>query len=288
MTKKPYLFKKTHEMDKAEFAKLLQLAKGGRTMKDFADECGVNPSTFTRITQMANKGASSTELLEAIAAHTVSTEVTLEKLATANGYTLIKDEGLTSRRLSTYFENEETLVRNVLVQALLDRNAGVRLGNIKYQFSKSLALSPDALIMTDAFGAENEIWFVDSMLSVPRVTRDDSHPIHKSRVKQIAFEKFSRFVFISMNKVELFRPVRFSMVVFDREVYDIIVDEFAETVVPTDISIILIDSLNNCIADEFMLPHITKGNQASYFKTTAPFSNDECDYLNNDIYSENE
>lgn len=288
MKNRTYIFKKTHEVNKELFAELLNAARGGRTMKDFADACGVNPSTLTRIMQKANKGASSTELLEAIAEHAApNSGVTLDELAQANGYTLESDDGIKARKVSSYLDNSEALIRNILVQGLLDRGADVRMGRIRYTFSKSLSLSPDALLMTNAFGQEDEVWFSDSLLAVPRMTRPDDHPIVKSRVKQMAFEKLARFVFISMNKVDLFRPTRYSLVVFDREMYDIIVEEFAETIVPTDISIIRIDSLNGCIADEFMLPHQTKGNQDSYFMSTAVVSDDQ-EYLSSDIYSEEE
>ena len=167
----------------------------------------------------------------------------------------------------------------------MDRGQEVRLGNIRYTFSKSLALSPDALIMTEAFGKKDEVWFVDTIMGIPRIAREGSNPIHKGRAKQMAFEKLARFVFISMNPVEIFRPSRFSLVVLDREMYDIIVDEFSETVVCTDISVIYIDLLNNCIGDEFMLPHCDKGHQPSYFMTTEPM-NDEVEYLGNEAFDD--
>lgn len=291
MKESSYIFRKTHEIDKERFAALLIAAKGGRTMKDFADECGVNPSTFTRITQKANKGASSADLLEAIAAHAdPSSGVTIEDLASANGYSVRKDDRLRSTQLRSLYDHSELLVRNVLVQALLDRGQEVRMGNIRYEFSKSLSLRPDALFMTDAFGRNDEVWFIDSIKVIPRlVTSRDSTDtvIHKSRVKQMAFDKFSRYVFISMNKIDLFRPTRFSLVVFDPEVYDTIVEEFEETCVPTDISVILIDTLNNCIANEFLLPHTEKGKRESYFMTTAPTVDDR-EYLSTDTYYDEE
>lgn len=281
------IFRKTHEIDKDAFADLLLSAKGGRTMKDFADICGVNPSTFTRIIQRTNKGASSTELLRAIAEHAVSgSGVTIEALAHANGYTVERDSGIKATKLTAHFEITEALIRNILVQALLDRGQEVRMGNIRYNFSKSLALSPDALIMTEAFGKKDEVWFVESIIATPRTaTGGGNDPVNKSRVKQMAFDRLSRFVFVSMNPIDLFRPSRFSLVVLDREVYDIIVEEFSETVVNTDISIIFIDTLNNCIADEFMLPHTEKGRQESYFMSTYRVL-DDFDYLRTEYNEE--
>ena len=277
MKQKTYIFKKTHDVDKERFAELLNAAKGGRTMKDFSEICGVNPSTFTRIIQKANKGASSTELIEAIARNAMpDSGVTLEELADANGYTVEKDNGIKALRLSSMGANIETLVRNVLVQELIDRNAEVRMGNIRYNFGKTMALSPDALIMTNAFGKEDEVWFVDS-ITTSMDTKARS--INKTSIKRMAFDRLSRFVFISMNKTELFRPSRFSLVFFDKEIYNLVVEEFAETLVPTYISLILIDTLNSTISDEFILPHITEGERKSYFMTTSSMVDDEVEYL---------
>lgn len=255
-------------------------------MKDFANLCGVNPSTFTRIVQKVNKGASSTDLLIEIANNAdPQSGVTLKDLAEANGYELEVVSGPKNDKLITSVENLELLTRNVVIQALLDRGAEVRLGNIRYVFSKSLSLRPDALIMTNAFDGEDSIWFVDTIWATPCIAQKGSPIINKSKVKQMAFEKFARFTFISMNKTELFRPTRFSLVVFDPEVYDIIVNEFSDTNVPTDISVILIDKLNSSIISEFLLPRFDGVTKESYFMTTAPISHD-CEYLGSDPYDE--
>lgn len=281
--KKNYTFRKTHDVDKEQFAALLLAAKGGRTMKDFANVCGVNPSTFTRIIQKANKGASSSELLESIAIHADSKSgVTLEELADSNGYTIEQDFGCKASKMRTYFDNAEMHIRDILVQGLIDRGAEVRMGNIRYQFSKSLGLSPDALIMTNAFGKENEVWFIDSILVTPRKAYDESHSINKSRVKQMAFDKISRFVFIYMNNVELFKPTRFSLILFDKEMFNIIVEEFSETYVITDISVIHIDSLNGCITDEFLLPHFKDEYRKSFFLST-PIKSENFEFLQSNI-----
>lgn len=277
MKKKSYIFKKTHEMDKDKFAELLNAAKGARTMKDFSEICGVNPSTFTRIIQKANKGSSSTELLEAIAENAIpNSGVTIEALADANGYTVERDWGIKALKLTTMGTNIETLVRNVLVQELLDRNAEVRMGNIRYNFGKTMALSPDAIIMTDAFGKKDEVWFVDSIAT----TMDaKTKSINKTTLKRMAFDRLSRFVFISMNKIELFRPSRFSLVFFDKDIFNLIVEEFSETLVPTYITLILIDTLNSTISDEFVLPQVADETQESYFLTTPAVANDNEEYL---------
>lgn len=277
MKAKKYIWKKEGEVNKDAFADLLLQAKGGRTMKDFAEICGVNPSTFTRIIQRSNKGASSSELLEAIAANAVpNSGVTIKKLADANGYSITEDIGLKVNMFASLYDKER-LVREILSQALIDRGQLIRIGRIRYEFSKSLSLSPDSLIMTDAFGTKDGVWFADSILATPRFTNQPDK-IHASRLRHTAFERIARFIFISQNPIELFRPCRYSLVVCEREAYNIIVEEFSETYVPTEVSIILIDTLNSCIEDEYVLPRTGVGHIESYFMTTNIIPDDR-DYL---------
>ena len=277
MKKTKHIFIKTHEVDKERFAELLEQAKGVRTMKDFAESCGVNPSTFTRIVKKTNKGSSSVELLEAIADNALpGSGVTLELLADANGYTLDKDNGIKARRLIARNENYESVVRNVLIQELLDRNQEVRIGKIVYDFGKTMSLKPDVLIRTGAFGNEDDIWFIDSIL----FSHDTKNkPINTKSLKRMALDRIGRFNLISMSKQEFLRPNRFSLVFFDRDAYDVVVEEFSEPQVATRISFILIDTLNNRIEDEVMLPLFSEGPQESYFMTTPVCTNDKDDDL---------
>ena len=97
-------FVKTHDVDKDRFAKLLCLARGPRTMKDFAIDCNTNPATFSRILNKLNKGASSPELLIVIAENAAAeSDITLEALADANGYTI--KEGYKPTRFKTNTSN---------------------------------------------------------------------------------------------------------------------------------------------------------------------------------------
>ena len=57
-------------VDKERMSKYLEAAKGpGRTMKQFAEECGVNPSTFSRIVNKKLGGASTETVIRSIFEH---------------------------------------------------------------------------------------------------------------------------------------------------------------------------------------------------------------------------
>ena len=77
---------RTGKADLEVLSQLVLSAKGKRSMNDFANECGVNTSTISRIINMKNTTACSDEVLVAISkAADPNSGVTLEKLLAANG-----------------------------------------------------------------------------------------------------------------------------------------------------------------------------------------------------------
>lgn len=275
---KKYIFKKTHEVDKERFAELLLAAKGNMTMKDFAILCNANPSTFTRIVKQDNKGASSPELLEAIAQNaSPNSNVTLEALAQANGYTLEENNPLSAKIVVNDRRLMEDIVQSTVANELLERGKQVRLGGIKYNVSKRMLLSPDALILTDAFNEddnnhEDQLWFVDAMLTFKE--RYPGQGAYASNIRHKAFNTLSRFAFISMAASDFLKPQRYSLVVTDPEAFEIIVEEFSETIFTADTTLILIDSFNRRIIKEHMFPLKGCEKRESFFMTIKPLTED--------------
>ena len=74
-------------VDKDRLAQYLEAAKGpGRTMKQFAEECNVNPSTLSRIANKKMLGGSSEALMLAIFQHAdQNSGLSLDALMDANG-----------------------------------------------------------------------------------------------------------------------------------------------------------------------------------------------------------
>lgn len=260
MISSSYIWRKVLDIDKDRFAELLIAAKGGRTMKDFADRCGVSPSTFTRIVQKTNKGASSIELLKAIAENAADgSGVTLEALATANGYISESSLNATPHNRREERTQLEMLATNTLVRELNDRGAEVRFGNIRYDFAKTMSYRPDALMMTDAFGDEHDIWMIEYMAPPATIAYNIKHRV---------FDLLSRYTFISMIDAEWLRPKRYSIVVFDKDIFDIIIEEFSEVNMSIDVSIILMDTSKQKILDEFMLKFNNHSDRQSFFMST--------------------
>lgn len=74
------------EVDQDRLSELVTIAKGERTLQEFAAECGLNISTLSRIINKKNAGGSADSVLARIAIHAdPESGVTIEKLLEAQG-----------------------------------------------------------------------------------------------------------------------------------------------------------------------------------------------------------
>ena len=274
---------KTSEPDKDRLAELVLAARGDRTSQQFAADCGVNPSTFTRILKKMNKGSSKDDLIYAIAENAApGSGVTLDELMHANGMT--KQEHGIMR--GSIMEKLEATVEQILFRELLARGASIRRGNIRYNVSKTLSIRPDILLLTDALKEyteeEESVWLMEVMSPALR-SRADKGQYNEDRrrifqVRQIAFQKMSRYSFASMGSIDLFRPAKFSLITTEKEVYDDLVEEFREMNVPTNISLIYLDLDIGTVVDEFVLPRSDGSTIPSYFSKIVIPEDDEDDW----------
>lgn len=274
--------------DQEKLAELTLAAIGARTKQQFAILCGVQPSTISRLINKSNKGASTEELIYAIARNAApDSGVTLDALMEANGMApvSVRVSEPTYKRISAYYDrfsmrHFEAAVQSVVFEELLSRGAEVNVGNIRYEISKTLTIRPDILILTDILGGdEKQVWLFEVLMpyairySNPETGKLDSH--RKMNIKQQVFQKISRYTFLSMNHIELFRPKRFSIITSEKEVYDLLIDEFSEMRVPTGITFILVDMDSSQIVDEFGLLDAEGNTVGCYFKEKSRVEDDE-------------
>lgn len=245
---------KTHEPDKQALAALLNRAKGDRSLKEFAGLCGVNPSTLTRIMQQTNRGSSTLELIEAIAANaTLESGVTFDALLNANGYTRI----YSASSMPAYTSHVEAMARNAILNGLLLRNAEVHLENTRCQISKSMGFQPDIQIRTDLFGEERRVWVLEVLPPFIRTQSDLSSRDGKdwaARAKQKALQTISRLSLFGVQASEEQTSTRYSIVTTEKQVFNLLVEEFYDMFVPVTLSLILVDTELGIVDDEFFLP----------------------------------
>lgn len=258
--------------DQDKLAELTLAAIGARTKQQFAMLCGVQPSTISRLINKSNKGASTEELIQAIAKNAApDSGVTLGALMKANGMVPESDLVITPVRATQRFDRYvrrqyDAEVQSIILEELLLRGAEVRIGNIRYEISKSLTLRPDTNVMTNVIeGDEHAVWLFENItpfaLRYPEADYDRLQRIKKVNSKHQVFDRISRYSFLSMNKIEIFRPKRFSIITSEADVFDMIVDEFAEMRVPTQVTFILVDIETSKVVKEIGLPD-SEGNLA--------------------------
>lgn len=249
--------------NKAKFAALLDKARGTRTMKKFADDCGVNPSTFSRIYNQANKGASSEELIRIIAENAApESGVTLDQLMEANG---LVQEGspMAARRLQESLEAETRYVlveelkkiENVTVVEQLDRR--VIGGTSKcYKIGKNAQIRPDVVVDNILLDGKKGAWIIDvfcstSGLALSPGSYDDRRFSYQlaSKMQQRIGRFWGAYCMESEDK-----PIsRMSFAIYDEQVYELILDHFGEWKSNDSISFILIDLEKGIIEEEYVL-----------------------------------
>ena len=253
-------------MDKERLAQYLEAAKGpGRTMKQFAEECNVNPSTLSRIANKKLVGASSETLMMAIFEHAdPSSGITLDALMDANGMVPVGSNRISEYRL------QEMKATELIISEMTHRVSALVYPQRQLRLSGTMGYRPDIIFESESFGG-NGMWAFDIVpLGYTSYRRDD---IDERRVKlhiimmnrRRFFDRLSRYVSIGYFHPEEV-PQRFSYVVLDKDYYDDIVNEYGEQKFRGDVSVVLIDLNNLKIVDEFIF-HRQEGDVMDKFFT---------------------
>lgn len=150
------MMKRTKDVDKEETIAIVKAAQGERSMRQFAEEMGVNVSSISRILN-----GSVTEirppLLASIVYHAApGSGVTLEKLLNAQGLTMPEERRPVGKR-------EKWESKNLIADELLLRGYSVR-----YVIPKTplidMSFFPTYVLRTDAFPGEDGNWyFIDKL-----------------------------------------------------------------------------------------------------------------------------
>lgn len=266
-------FEPTHDVNMDHFAELVIAAQGRRSLNSFAKLCGVSPSTLSRIINKTNKGASSIELIQAIADNAaINSGVSLQAVAYANGYTVNYNN--TEKGLSSIYSHLprdlDLAVLRTLLCELEARGGNVINAGIIHDMYASGILPPRIRINTNVFEGVNTSWFIHSIYCEKKAI-DTSLKADKERFRLYNYDaiaEISMFYLSVSTSKKYDDSCRFSVAINEEHTFYELVDVFAKTEVPIDFSIILVDTIQETIIDEFIFPHTTLGNRESYFIAT--------------------
>lgn len=228
-------FIRVRDVDKEALSDLIVRAKGPRrSMRQFAQDLGVNPSTLSRIINQQFNGASKDELIVKIAACAdPDSGVTLEMLMEAHGVEEKKqDDGFESYRKA------ETRMRQVILDELITR--GYTVENAVAEQRAHDGSFCDLVLKTNAVEQGGHRWAFEFKLS-----RGGSNP---------GAGVYSRWIDHIM--AILYRGTaeadKFSLVVEYRMIYEQLVERLEKFCIPDELSVILI--AGNKIVEEYIVP----------------------------------
>lgn len=243
-------------LNKARFAELLEKARGSRTMKKFADDCGVNPSTFSRISNQLNKGASSTELIHVIAEKAdPDSGVTLENLMEANGY-LPEGDRNAMREFQMRMESacQEILYDNL--KELTSNEIVLETGRIR--IGKSMSFIPDIIVDNILLDGKMGQWLIDILPTSVGSRVSGSSRTHDNRrldfmnARRIQ-ERIGIYLSAYCMMPEEINIARISMAICDEDLYKMVLNHFGEYKTNDSISFILINMNVGKLQEEYVL-----------------------------------
>ncbi len=261
---------RVRDPDKAMLSELVIKAKGpARSMRQFASDLGVNPSTLSRIVNMQTAGANKDTLIADIAEKAdPESGVTFEKLMEAHG--MEKQQYNNKIELFSRFEQR---CRMVIQDELLKR--GYSISAMQEGRGKDIY---DILIKTDAVSHGEGRWAFDFKMfsSDPRIS---GIPVGMGRTRQCVDRIMSKFY------TETAEADKVSVVVERRQIFEQLKSMYSNICIPDEISFILISG--NQVAEEYVIPMKEREEKVTFFpieeKTKTPAWMDMSDESNADV-----
>ena len=269
-------------VDKERLADYLEKAKGlGRTMKQFAEECGVNPSTFSRIANKKIGGASTEAVIRSIFEHRdPASGITLDMLMDANGFvpeSVVKqmreanekqyaalqetdrhlvDETYRKRGMPTTYDSalEKEALEIIKAGIVMRLPDAVGVLQQRIPISKDRVYIPDMLVRSDKIGG-NGLWAFEVMSPMK--------PIDSFLGR---FMQYAMTAYFFPDKV----PQRITFVVNDISFFQCILSKLSEQKFHSYVSLVLIDTKEGKIIDESVFPRQDGGITEDFFTAPLP------------------
>ena len=228
--------------EKEKLAELLIRAKGAsRSMRQFALDSGVNPSTLSRIVNMKTSGACTDELIQKVAQNSdPESGITFEMLMDANGKV---PRRMTGKYTSKEFEATEKNITDIIFKELEDRGYRTSIlegenkhNALNYRYRTDWVISTDA----NSDSGEMEIWEFEiwhTMLEKNSV----AHTVMKLRQKFL--------MVLGLYYAGTMNPKKMSFVLTNREVYNRMVETLENIKFKDVFSLILVNLDENKVED---------------------------------------
>jgi len=259
--------------DKDALADLVIKAKGPtRSLRQFADDLGVNVSTLSRIVNKKTSRANSDTLIADIADRAdPNSNVTFELLMEAHGMAL--KETITGRSMFLFAESASNIIFRELVRRGYSISGMLHEGSTTRNRMASLdsimgRCYLDLEVHTNALGKEDSVWLFDFHTNHAGLRNKHQY---MDRIRQWLL-MYAGMIAFNEGKVD-----RLSVVIAEREIYDELLTHLEGYTMRNGMSLMLIDMETGTVVDEYVLSDAPRSNPVFY-----PIEEDDSD--NSEVY----
>ncbi|MCD8362729.1 MAG: hypothetical protein LUC98_07185 [Lachnospiraceae bacterium] len=262
------------DTDQEALAELTIKAKGGRSLSRFARDCGVNPSTLSRLVNQRNSGPCADKLIKAIADNAQSDSgVTLDMLLEAHGLAPI-----IVQKTAGAMRPSEVIIQ---MDDILGQNGAEVAGP-----AKMIRQAADQF-RGEAFEREAGDIIINALIRkgyTVRMEKGSNHGHFDIAVETDALHNIGVAVWLLEIKTgfysagirsldKLFQKLYFnslydegkaaSLVIADKQAFEDIREKYHGIEIHDYVSVILIDRIKRCVADEFIFKQKGKSGHES-------------------------
>ena len=265
--------------EKEKLAELLIRAKGAsRSMRQFALDCGVNPSTLSRIVNMKTSGACTDELIQKVAQNSdPESGITFEILMDANGKV---PRRMTGKYTSKEFAITEKAITDILFKELALRGYTLSMPQentehnaLNYHYRTDWAIRTNANSDND----DLELWEFEIWHTMMNEKNSIAHTVMKLRQKFL--------MVLGLYYTGTISPKKMSFVLTNREVYSRIVETLENIKFKDLFSIILVNLEEGKVEEEYVFPLVDQPNIGTVF---TPIEEDEVEDEEEEVVEEPE
>lgn len=276
---------RVREPDKNMLSELIIKAKGNRSLSAFARECGVSPSTLSRLVNKKNNQPCSDDLIDAIAKKAApGSGVTLEELLKAYGLArIVLKDGLDSKE--SFFTPTQ-----LIFGAAEEAANGIYLDSSGPSFEQKWVDNKSELEKTARQIIQNELlirgytiaiseerdvikipelpYKADFVLQTNAVKREGlslwAFDIHSGKHRPI-LHKLSRMFGAAYLDSPAEHGIKFSLITDQAGEFEEVIKRFQNVAVKDAFSIILVNTFEKYVISEYEIPRINKDVTESIF-----------------------
>lgn len=268
--------------DKDALADLVIKAKGpARSLRQFAEDLGVNVSTLSRIINKKTSRANSDTLIADIADHAdPNSNVTFELLMEAHGMAL--KETISGKSMFLFAESAS----NVILKELVRRGYSISGMLHEGRYTRKQMASLDSVmgrcyldleVHTNALGKEDSVWLFDFHTNTAGA-RSKQQYIDRTRQWMLMYAGMLAF---NEGKVD-----RLSIVIAEREIYDELLTYLEGYSLRGGMSLMLIDMEQGTVVDEYVLSDDPRANPVFFAVEDDTDDSDIHDFENSVVFGD--